>query len=156
MKNQRMKTQLVGWLCLLAFTGLEAIAAEVSLNPGFKTDPLKLAGVAGGRVNMAQLSGGVSGKCRGFAQEQPNFVLNLSQNLMLDLLVYSPELNSDTTMLIKGENGLVICADDEYQARHPQLTRRRFGRGVYQVWVGSGDPQKSVNFTLSLSEFGQK
>lgn len=156
MRNKSIKTQLLGWLCLFCFTALEAIAAEVSLSPGFKTDPLKLSGVAGGKVSMTQLSGGIGGKCRGFAQEQPNFVLNLDQNLMLDLLVYSPELNGDTTLLVKGENGLLVCADDEYQGRHPQLSRRKFGRGVYQVWVGSGDPQKTVNFTLSLSEFLQK
>jgi len=143
---------------LAAFMPGLAIAqgSEVTLSPGFKSDPIKFQATTSGKVSMAQLSGGVSGKCRGFAQEKPNYVLNLPENLMLDILAFSPDLNGDTTLLIKSSNGSITCADDEYQGRHPQITRRRFGRGTYQVWVGSGDGQKPVNFTLSLSEFLQK
>lgn len=156
----KVKNKLLIWFFWLGIFGIPGLAiaqnSGVVLSPGFKSDPVKLQGTTGGKVNLGQLSGGVGGKCRGFAQEQPNYVLNLPENLMLDVLVFSTELNSDTTMLIKSANGTVICADDEYQGRHPHLTKRRFGRGIYQVWIGSGDAQKPVSFTLSLSEFLQK
>jgi hypothetical protein len=155
-----VKNKFLGWFVWLGILALPGLAiaqnTEVILSPGFKSDPIKFQGTTGGRVSLVQLAGGVSGKCRGFAQEQPNYVLNLPDNLMLDVLVFSTELNSDTTLLIKSANGTVICADDEYQGRHPHLQKRRFGRGVYQVWIGSGDAQKPVSFTLSLSEFLQK
>jgi hypothetical protein len=156
----KVKNNFLSWALVVgaAFVPSLAIAQGngVNLSPGFKSDPVKFQGTTAGKVSLAQLSGGVSGKCRGYSQEQPNYVLNLPENLMLDILVFSPDLNTDSTMLIKSANGTVVCADDEYQGRHPQITRRRFGRGVYQVWIGSGDAQKPVNFTLSLSEFLQK
>jgi hypothetical protein len=144
----------------LIMIGLIAIAPALaqnntlSLGRSFRPDPAKLEGTTGGNVSIANLAG-IEAKCRGFASNQPNHVINLTASFpILDLLVTSGN-NDDTTMLIKGPNGLVICADDEYQGRSPQVTRR-LPQGSYQIWVGSSEPNKSAKYTLSLSEIQQK
>jgi hypothetical protein len=147
-------------LATLAGTGLmllnSAIAqsASLSLARNFRPDPIKLQGRAGGSVNMTNLAG--QSNCRGFASEQPNHTLNLTDNFpLVDLLVYTGNVKDDTTMLIKGSNGAVMCADDEYQGRNPQLSRR-LPEGTYQIWIGSRNADQSINYTLSLSEIKQK
>jgi hypothetical protein len=128
---------------------------SIALARNFRPDPIKTEGTAGGSVSIAKLAG-IDGKCRGFASSQPNHVIDLSSNFpMLDILVYSGNINDDLTMLVKGSNGLVICADDENQRRNPQLSRR-LPQGTYQVWVGVSDKDKPVRYSLSLSESPQK
>jgi hypothetical protein len=147
-------------LVALASTALVTIApaiaqnAAIALARNFRPDPIKLQGRAGGSVNMTNLAG--QANCRGFASEQPNHTLKLTANFpLVDLLVYTGNVNDDTTMLIKGSNGSVMCADDEYQGRNPQLSRR-LPEGTYQIWVGSRNENQSINYTLSLSEIKQK
>ncbi|WP_156815552.1 hypothetical protein [Pseudanabaena sp. PCC 6802] len=126
----------------------------VALARNFRPDPVKLQGRTGGSVSMTSLSG--QANCRGFASEQPNHTINLTANFpLVDFLVYTKNVNDDTTMMIKGPNGLVMCADDEYRGRNPQLTRR-LPEGSYQIWVGARNANQSVNYTLSVSEIKQK
>lgn len=128
--------------------------AAVALARHFRPDPVKLQGRTSGAVSMTSLSGQTN--CRGFANEQPNHTINLTANFpLVDFLVYSRNVNDDMTMMIKGPNGLVMCADDEYQGRNPQLSRR-LPEGTYQIWVGSRSANQSINYTLSLSEIKQK
>jgi hypothetical protein len=127
---------------------------SVALARNFRPDPVKFQGRTNGSVSLASLSG--QANCRGFASEQPNHAINLTANFpLIDFLVYTRNVNDDTTMMIKGPNGLVMCADDEYQGRNPQLSRR-LPEGTYQIWVGSRSANQSINYTLSLSEIRQK
>ncbi len=139
---------------LFTFSSAIAQPAAISLARNFRPDPIKLQGNAGGSVNMIGLAG--QSNCRGFASEQPNHTLKLTANFpLIDLLVYTGNVNDDTTMLIRSSNGSVMCADDEYQGRNPQLSRR-LPEGIYQIWVGSRNANQSINYTLSLSEIKQK
>jgi hypothetical protein len=139
---------------LISLSPAIAQSAVIALARNFRPDPVKLQGRAGGSVNMTLLAG--QANCRGFASEQPNHTLKLTANFpLVDLLVYTGNVNDDTTMLIKGPNGAVMCADDEYQGRNPQLSRR-LPEGTYQIWVGSRNANQSINYTLSLSEIKQK
>jgi hypothetical protein len=138
----------------LAFSSPAIAQTVVALARHFRPDPLKLQGRTGGSVSMTSLSGQTN--CRGFASEQPNHTINLTANFpLVDFLVYTKNVNDDTTMTIKGPNGLVMCADDEYQGRNPQLSRR-LPEGTYQIWVGSRSANQSINYTLSVSEIKQK
>lgn len=131
-----------------------AQSTAIALARHFRPDPIKLQGRTGGSVNMTSLAG--QANCRGFASEQPNHTIELKANFpLVDLLVYTSNINDDTTMLIKGPNGSVMCADDEYQGRNPQLSKR-LPEGIYQIWIGSRNANQSINYTLSLSEIKQK
>jgi hypothetical protein len=127
----------------------------ITLNRQFRPDPLRVEGQTGGNVSLAEIAGGRG--CRGFVPDrQPTFTLNLGANFpMLDILAYSNEVNADPTMLLIGENGLVVCADNEHRGRNPQIALR-LPKGTYRLWVGNRDANRPIKFTLSVSEINQK
>lgn len=140
---------------LLMLVPVNAQSSVLALKRNFRPDPIKFEGRTSGNVDIRSIAG-VEANCRGFASRQPNHVIQLNENFpLLDLLVYTGKINDDPTLLIKGSNGIVACADDEYQGRNPQLSRR-LPEGTYEVWVGSGDANKPIRYTLSLSEIRQK
>jgi hypothetical protein len=131
------------------------LAQTQALARNFRPDPIELSGTAGGNKSIPSLAG-MQGRCRGFANQQPNHVVQLTEDFpLIDLLVHTRDINSDLTLLVKGDNGLVICADDEYRGRNPQITRR-LNQGNYQIWVGNGNANQSISYTLSISEIVQK
>ncbi len=146
---------LVGIAATLAITAPSFAQSAISLGRNFRPDPATLQGNGGGNVSLASLAG-IADNCRGFANAAPNHTITLNETLpLLDLLVYTNNVNDDPTMLVKGPNGIVICTDDESGGRYPQANRR-LPRGTYQVWVGSKNVNQSFRYTLSLSEIVQK
>jgi len=150
-------------LCWGTFTTIFALAiaapsfaqSATSLGRNFRPDPATLAGNGGGNISIASIAG-IADNCRGFANAQPNHTITLTETFpVMDLLVYSSNINDDPTMLVKGPNGIVICADDESGGRNPQANRR-LPKGIYQVWVGSKNINQSFPYTLSVSEIRQK
>jgi hypothetical protein len=150
----------LGWgtfttIVALAIAAPSFAQSAVSLGRNFRPDPATLAGNGGGNISIASIAG-IADNCRGFANAQPNHTITLTETFpVMDLLVYTSNINDDPTMLIKGPNGIVICADDESGGRNPQANRR-LPKGEYQVWVGSKTINQSFRYTLSLSEIRQK
>ncbi|PZV11972.1 MAG: hypothetical protein DCF20_18640 [Pseudanabaena sp.] len=129
--------------------------SAISLGRNFRPDPANLTGKGGGNISIASIAG-IADNCRGFANVEPNHKITLTETFpLLDLLVYTSNINDDPTMLIKGPNGIVICADDESGGRNPQANRR-MPKGEYLVWVGSKNINQAFSYTLSLSEILQK
>ncbi len=160
-KSCQLNMLKLGWGTLASITVTLAIAAPsfaesaISLGRSFRPDPATLTGIARGSTSLASLAG-IPDNCRGFADAQPNHTINLTDTFpVMDLLVYTSNINDDLTMLIKGPNGIVICADDESGGRNPQATGR-LPKGSYQVWVGSKSVGQPFGYTLSLSEIRQK
>jgi hypothetical protein len=149
---------LVGALAAVWLAAVPVSLAQsesVSLSRNFRPDPAKLSGSTGGSVSLASLAG-IDANCRGFAQAQPSHTITLNESFpLLDLLVYTNGINHDPTILLKGPNGIVVCADDESQGRNPQISRR-LPQGTYQVWVGSKEVNQAFPYTLSLSEIRQR
>lgn len=159
-QNCQVHMANLGWGALAGVAVTLAIAApsfaqQIALDRNFRPDPATLQGNGGGNVSLASLAG-IADNCRGFANAEPNHTITLNETFpLLDLLVYTNNVNDDPTMLVKGPNGIVICADDESGGRYPQANRR-LPKGTYQVWVGSKNVNQSFSYTLSLSEIVQK
>ncbi len=160
-KNCQSNALKLGWGTLASITVAFAIAAPsfaqsaISLGRSFRPDPATLTGVVQGSTSLASIAG-IADNCRGFANAQPNHTITLTDTFpVMDLLAYTSNINDDPTMLVKGPNGIVICADDESGGRNPQATGR-LPKGTYQVWVGSKNINQSFRYTLSLSEIRQK
>jgi hypothetical protein len=145
---------------LMVLAGLLAIALPLSAQPlnlsrNFRPDPLRFDGSSSGSVSLAELSGGARG-CRGFSSPQPSYTLNLGDNFpLLDVLAFTNDVESDATMLLMGDNGMVVCADNENRGRNPQISMR-LPKGSYRLWIGSRDANKPLRYTLSLSEIKQR
>jgi len=151
----------LGWGAFASIALTFAISAPsfaqsaLSLGRNFRPDPATASGNGGGSVSIARIAG-IADNCRGFANAEPNHTITLTETFpVMDLLVYSNNINDDPTMLVKGPNGIVICADDESSGRNPQINRR-LPKGTYQVWVGSKAINQSFPYILSLSEIRQK
>lgn len=141
-------------LGLMAIT-LPLSAETLYLSRNFRPDPLRFAGSSAGSVSLAELAGGAKG-CRGFSSSQPTYTLNLSDNFpLLDVLVFSKDRDREATMLLMGDNGIVVCANHENRGRYPQISMR-LPRGSYRLWIGSREPDKPVPYILSLSEIKQR
>ncbi|NJK60182.1 MAG: hypothetical protein HC918_08030 [Oscillatoriales cyanobacterium SM2_1_8] len=112
---------------------------DLGVGPHFRNDPIRLRGTAGGQEPLARLAG-TAGRCRGFAQAQPNHTLVLQDNVFLDVLAYSDDPQGDVTLLVRGADGTAWCADREYRGRSPQIARRRFPQGTYQIWWPPAKP----------------
>lgn len=155
MKKSQVTGLVVGLFALILVLPVRSQPSNTSLSRNFRPDPIRMEGTTGGNVSLASLAG-IDAKCRGFAGSQPNHVIELTANFpMLDILAYTGNVNTDLTMLVKGSNGVVVCADDEYQRRNPQLSRR-LPQGTYQIWVGNSEQNKSAPYSLTLSESPQK
>ncbi|MFN3927236.1 MAG: hypothetical protein ACK4QL_07905 [Pseudanabaenaceae cyanobacterium] len=130
-------------------------AQPIALNRQFRPDPLRVEGTTTATVSLEELGGAGRG-CRGFADRQPNFTLTLGANFpLLDILAFAKDVNADPTMLLMGENGIVVCADNEHAGRNPQIAMR-LPQGTYRIWVGSREANRPIDFTLSVSEIRQK
>jgi hypothetical protein len=162
---EKMKGILIKALSVVSALGIaggsiaalvEPVSAQnVALARNFRPDPIELSGTTGGNKSIPMMAG-MGGRCRGFANQQPNHVVQLTDDFpLVDMLVHTRDINADLTLLVKGDNGVVICADDEYRGRNPQVSRR-LNRGNYQIWVGTANANQSVSYTLSISEIVQK
>lgn len=139
----------------LAIASPSFAQSAILLGRNFRPDPATLGGNGGGGVSIARIAG-IADNCRGFANAEPNHTITLTETFpVMDILVYSSNINDDPTMLVKGPNGIVICADDESGGRNPQINRR-LPKGTYQVWVGSKNINQSFRYTMSMSEIRQK
>ncbi|MFQ3680362.1 MAG: hypothetical protein SNJ60_07645 [Pseudanabaenaceae cyanobacterium] len=147
------------WLVLSALVVLggavPVVADTLALAPHFRNDPIRLRGTAAGNEPVARLAGN-AGRCRGFAPAQPHHTLVLQDAMFLDVLAYGDDPQADVTLLVRGADGTVWCADREYRGRSPQIARRRFAPGTYQIWVATGEANRPTPYTLSLSEFPQR
>ena len=164
--NRKINLNLkLGWLFLVNIGILLAIASSssaqnvISLNRNFRNDPAKLTGNGGGSNSLASIAQ-IADNCRGYADKKANHIVTLNEPFpLLDFLVNSTNNNDDPTMLIKGPDGITICADDESKGRFPQVSLRlpngRLPKGDYQVWVGSKTANQSFAYTLYLSETRQ-
>lgn len=129
--------------------------SALKLGRNFRPDPATLDGNAGGKVSIASIAG-IADNCRGFSNAKPNHTITLTETFpLMDFLIYTGNINDEPTMLVKGPNGIVICANGEAGGRNPQASRR-LPKGIYQVWVGSKNINHSFSYTLSLSEIRQK
>lgn len=153
-KMKKLVANLLVSLAILSVPGVSQ-AQPITVVRQFRPDPMRLEGTTGGTVSLEELAGGGRG-CRGFARREPNFVLNLSANFpLLDILAFTTDINADPTMLLMGDNGIVVCADNEHAGRNPQIAMR-LPQGTYRIWIGSREPNRPINFILALSEMRQK
>lgn len=144
------------WLIPLGWgLALPVLGEPLVLSRNFRPDPLQMQGRAGGEVSLATLAGSVSG-CRGFGQGTPNHIINITEAFpVLDIVAFTRDVNQDLTMLVKGPGGNLWCGDDEYRNRSPRVVGR-LPRGTYQIWIGTAEPARSVEYTLSISETPHK
>lgn len=146
-------------LALLALLLPSALAAQLApggdmanfgsrmVSPGFTPDPMEISVVSGGSVDISSLDIGIG--CVGYATEQPDYILNLS-DASTQLSIFF-EGDGDTGLVINAPDGTWHCNDDAV-GLDPMVTFDGARSGQYDIWVASYSSSESISGTLSITE----
>jgi len=91
--------------------------------------------------------------CAGYSYNSaiPDHVLELSSDFD-NLSITVNTGGKDTTLLIEGPQG-VYCGDDATALNADALVQRdRWAKGLYRVWVGSGEPNQHYSYQLQIQQ----
>ncbi|MBZ8182618.1 hypothetical protein [Oscillatoria salina] len=89
--------------------------------------------------------------CVGFAAPTPDHTMVLEQ----DFSTLKLQVNSggkDTTLVVQGPDNTVLCGDDTGSNKDASIEDTNWKKGTYKIWVGSFEPSKRWNYTLSAQE----
>ena len=120
-----------------------------TIRPGFTPDPMAIAVVSGGTINVSTLGHGSD--CQGFATAQPDFNFTLS-GVSAFLRVYVEAGNEDTTLIINKPDSTWACNDDANGGRNPMIDFNNAPPGLYNVWVGSYQTGTRARGSLKITE----
>ena len=124
---------------------LPATARTLSLNSGFRPDPVSINVRAGGDRSPTSLGEG----CHGVVSAAPTVRLTYrAGRLPLSFGVTSA---ADTTLLVRGPDGRWTCNDD-FDALNPRITFAQPRSGRYDVWVGRFNTTERNAASLSITE----
>lgn len=125
---------------------------NITLSPNFNPDAIAIRGISGGTIwarEIAARKETETGPCVGFADEQPDHVITLTNFFnYLSLQVESP---ADTTIIVRGPGG-TWCNDDLIdRGKNPGIVGQ-WQAGTYQVWIGSFNKKQYHPYRIKLSE----
>ena len=121
-----------------------------TLTGAFRTDPLPIGVLAGGRASVV----GLANDCVGnITPERPDATIDLED-------VHGPvnfyvAAGTDTALVVHTPAGQWLCTDDsEAGGVNPAMTLTSPGNGRYAIWVASVEaPDRPVPAVLVVSEF---
>ncbi|WP_319419681.1 hypothetical protein [Pleurocapsa sp. FMAR1] len=143
------------WLLLTGASlnvNVSSAFAQIVINQSTMIQPLIIEGMSGGSVaalEITQTENTATGYCDGFANSQPNHILEIDsywQFLRLEV-----ESDADTTIMVQGSGG-TWCNDDVSSAN--PMIEGVWQPGIYKVWVGSYQAQSSNKYQIKIT--GQK
>ena len=147
------KTSLLMFLGLITGFNIKTAFAQnnndIVINEYTIDKTLTVSGTSGGTIQaleIAQTKNTPTGYCDGFVNSQPNHIFQIDtffENLKLEV-----ESSADTTVLVKGDRG-VWCNDDAETAN--PMIQGQWQPGIYQVWVGSYQPNSRDKYQLKIT-----
>lgn len=143
-----MKARLVSGLALAGLMALGATALaqanyqSFSLGANFLPDPQTGNGTTGGSVDAST----ISPACLGNVSASPDHQLTITSAVNLKIFVDS---TVDSTLVITGPGGFVLCDDDSNGNLDPQVNNI-FQPGTYNIHVGHlGDTAGAYTITFT-------
>lgn len=126
------------------------IFENITISPRFSPDPIIIRGISGGSMSAAKIAGrqqSVTGPCVGLVDEEPDHRLELTA--FFNYLSIQVESTEDTTLVIRGPGGS-WCNDDFEGDPNPGIVGQ-WQKGVYEVWIGSYDPEQYYPYTIKIT-----
>ena len=122
-----------------------AAAQMIPLDTGFQPPARNVQGMSGGPFPAQN----VDASCRGYIAGQPQHTLMTRTGFgFLRVFVQS---QGDTTLVVRGANGMVYCNDDHY-GLNPGLDLTSLPPGRYDIFVGSYSAGSVSPYALWMSE----
>lgn len=118
------------------------------------SEPVKVevTGYTGGSYSLSAISNRDQDRkaCIGYGDPNPDHILVLDRDFtQLKILVKS---GNDTTLLVKGPDDTVRCADDTGKNKDASIEGSNMKQGTYRIWVGTIDPKFKRNYTLTIQQ----
>ena len=107
-----------------------------------ESGPGTLSGTAGGPREARTVMAG----CTGYIAMTPDHVFEIEQEMTLRVSVTSSD---DTTLVMQGPDGVVLCNDDA-DGLNPGL-HTTFAAGTWSVYVGTWMPSRYPEYTLRVA-----
>ena len=116
-----------------------------------------VSGETGGSFSLTALSryDEAGNLCSGYSYDSnlPSHILELTQPVD-ELSIWVNSRGQDTTLLIRGSNG-VDCGDDLNPLNADAgISRKDWQPGIYQIWVGSSAPGTNYRYQLQVQRGG--
>lgn len=123
-----------------------------NLSAGFQPDPHTANVVSGGPVDTLTQNLG-NPACRGFVANAPDYAVNWSGASQLLRIFFVSQ--GDTTLVIRTPSGQFVCNDDAATGGlNPMADITNPAAGQYLIWVGSFNPNETIQGTLVVTEIG--
>lgn len=154
-----LKSGYSGILALVAVVSATPVLADntnfgsLSLSPGFTSAKAVVRGYTNGSVSLSSIQNNDihNNACIGYGSATPDHVIVLDKNFSR-LTVQVDSGNKDTTILIKGPDGIVRCGDDTGTSKDASVQDSNWKAGKYSIWVGAIDSGKRWDYTLSVKQ----
>ncbi len=152
-RHHRFSSLLLG--LALASAALPALAqsanfGSLQLATGFSRAEATVSGHTGGRFPLDRLAARdrQGNRCLGYGSETPDHIITLTDDFNpMALFVRSGD--NDTTLMVKGPNGMLLCGDDSGSSPDAMVRAERWPAGTYRVWVGSLQPGQRWRYRLT-------
>ncbi len=119
---------------------------RVRLSAGFTPDPYTIRLLSGGTVDAST----VSSSCRGYVANSADVILDYTSGSYP--LYLSVDSMADTTLVVRGPNGVYYCDDDSGEGVNPSVQLNTPLSGSYQIWVGTYGSNEMHSSELNISE----
>lgn len=148
--------RVIALMAALSATPVLSQAANfdnLTLSPGFSPGSAMVAGYTGGSYSLPSIANSDRNKqpCIGYGDQTPDHIMVLEKDFP-KLSIQVNSLGKDTTLVIKGSDGFVLCGDDTGVRKDASVEAFDWKAGKYSIWVGSIDPGQTWNYTLSVRE----
>lgn len=89
--------------------------------------------------------------CFGYGSYDPDHLITLKQRFP-SLVLQVKSKYPDTTIVVRGPDQKLYCADDSLDGKAAQLELKNLKIGTYQVWVGAFDQGYSFRYMLRVNQ----
>ena len=148
------KTVGLGSLLLAGLVSLRPAMAQDANFAGFTLDDstksASVTGSTGGSTSLPAITSDSDrdrNKCLGFGDPTPDHIMVIKQPL--SQMTLKVESGHDTTLVVMGPDGLVLCGDDTGNKKDASISDRNWQPGTYKLWIGSMEPGKQINYRLT-------
>ena len=150
-RSLRMLGLAALFICLVPITAI-ANTQTVQLSKQTLNQPKRFRGYIRGTVGLHNIVGErdqLRRRCMGYGSASPDYQLEVTEG-MPSLALQVRSRAKDTTLVIKGPNNRILCADDSALGKDAGMTLQNLEPGLYQVWVGAFEIGDRFSYTLSL------
>lgn len=132
----------------------ESLTLSPGFTPGVTPEGGQVQGYTGGSFSLSSIANSDrhGNPCVGFGDTTPDHKLVLTQDFS-ELTVQVNSRGQGTTLIIQGPNSQTFrCGDGIESTNDGTVEERMWEAGTYWLWVGTVEPGKRVNYSLTVRE----